>query len=77
MHLRKPKPFYAQILCKFRRLPTPLLVMAVLSRFVFGLGVGELLAVSMRRVNWKLVGGVTLGVGLALVVPAGVKVWRE
>lgn len=68
--------WFDQLICRFRKLPTPLLVTAVLSRFVFGVGIGALAAGSMKRANWKLIGSLIMAAGLVLVAPAGVKVWK-
>lgn len=68
---------FEQFICRFRKLPTPLLVTAVLSRFIFGVGVGALTASSMKRANWKLISGLIMAAGVAMVAPAGVKVWKE
>jgi hypothetical protein len=66
-----------KLIKRFRKLPTPLLAAAVLSRFVFGLGMGATLAsTTMRRRNWKLIGGVLMALGTLLVVPAGRRVWN-
>jgi len=69
--------WFEQFMCRFRKLPTPLLVTAVLSRFVFGVGVGALTASSVKRANWKLISSLIMAAGIALVTPAGVKVWKE
>ncbi|MHB9105600.1 MAG: hypothetical protein ACYDCO_00975 [Armatimonadota bacterium] len=69
--------WFDQFICRFRRLPTPLLVTAVLSRFVFGVGVGALTASSMKQANWKLIGSLIMAAGMVLVAPAGVRVWKE
>lgn len=66
-----------QLICRFRKLPTPLLVTAVLSRFVFGLGLGAIIAGSAKKANWKLIGSVIMGVGATLVAPAAVAVWKK
>jgi len=68
---------FEQFMCRFRKLPTPLLITAVLSRFIFGVGVGALTASRMKRANWNLISGLIMAAGVVLVAPAGVKVWKE
>ena len=67
---------FKEMICRFRELPTPLLVTGVLSRFVFGFGLGAVLAGS-KKSNWKTIGGVTMGAGLVMVLPAAMKVWAK
>lgn len=66
----------SMILNRFRQLPTPLLIASVLSRFVFGVGLGALLASSTPG-NWRRRGWCLLVFGLGLLVPAGVKMRRK
>lgn len=66
---------YDKLINKFRKLPTPLLITGVASRFVFGLGLGATLAATtMRRSNWKLIGGIVMAVGTLMAVPVGRRV---
>jgi hypothetical protein len=68
--------WFDQVICRFRRLPQPLLLLAVFSRFVFGIGVGALLAASIKG-NWKRIGWILMALGTAMVIPAGRELWRE
>jgi hypothetical protein len=68
--------YCAEILTKFRRLPTPLLVLAVLSRFVFGVGLGATLA-APRRSSWREAGWAIMALGLLLVLPGAIKLFSE
>ena len=67
---------YCDLIAKFRRLPTPLLTLLVLSRFVFGTGLGAVLA-APRKSPWKRVGSGVMAAGVLLALPGAVKVWRQ
>jgi len=69
--------YMRKMIYRFRELPTPLLVTAVASRFVFGLGLGALLAGKMPRRHRKLFGKLMMAVAVAMVCPVGRQVWRK
>lgn len=62
---------------KFRRLPQQELIALVFSRFVFGFGLGALLAAFGRRDSWKIIGGVSMALGTLLALPAARRILTE
>ena len=70
MHMR-------EMICRFRELPTPLLVTAVVSRFVFGVGLGTLLAGKMPRRHRMRFSTLMMAAAVAMVLPVGMQVWRK
>lgn len=67
-------PWFEEKINKFRRLPTPLLTMLVASRFVFGFGLGALIAASHRRQDWKKIGWVVMAAAVVLALPGAKRV---
>jgi len=61
---------------KFRRLPTPLLVLVVLARFIFGFGMGASLA-APRGSTWKPVGWTLMVLSVLLALAAGKDVLKD
>lgn len=61
---------------RVRRLPTPLFVIVVLSRFVFGFGLGAILA-AQRRSPWKLVGCIAMALATVMAIPAAEQILKQ
>jgi hypothetical protein len=68
--------WYCEKIEKFRQLPTPLLMVLVLSRFVFGFGLGAALA-APRKSSWRAVGWATMGLAVLLALPAAKEVLED
>ncbi len=55
---------------KFRKLPPRLMAMHVLSKFVFGVGLGILLVSFLPCCNWQLVGWLIIVISIIIAIPS-------
>ena len=53
---------------RFRLLPTPLLTTVVAAKFLFGFGLGAVLA-RRTRANWTVIGAIAMALATAMALP--------
>jgi len=54
---------------KFRKLPPRPMFMHVLSKFVFGVGLGVLLVFYLPKFNWQLLGWLLIALSIIIAIP--------
>lgn len=62
---------------KFRRLPLLLMFTHVLGKFVFGVGLGVLLAFYLPKFNWQLWGWLLIVLSIIIAVPSLIGILKE
>ena len=61
---------------KMAKLPVPLLAAHMFAKFLFGLGLGILLAGALDF-NWKLWGAVFMALALVVSIPSGRRILKD
>jgi len=62
---------------KFRRLPPRPMFTHVLSKFVFGVGVGVLLVFYLAKFNWRLFGWLLIVLSIIIAIPSVRMILKE
>lgn len=62
---------------KFRKLPTPIMISHIAGKFLFGLGVGLLVASYLHQLDWYLFGGIIILISLIMQIPGAFLVLKN
>ena len=62
---------------KFRTLPTSIMILHVTGKFLFGIGMGILLASYIYCYNWQSIGWIIIVVALLTGIPGAYKVLKK
>ncbi|NQS90719.1 hypothetical protein HQ584_13130 [Patescibacteria group bacterium] len=62
---------------KFRKLPASIIILHISGKFLFGVGLGALLAIYLYRCNWQLWGWVIIVIAVLIQIPGAYKVLKK
>ena len=62
---------------KLKKLPKSLLVAHIASKFIFGVGLGALLAGYLREYNWRLYGWLLIILSLIVAIPSTYSIFKK
>ena len=69
--------WFAEKVEKFRQLPEHLMATHGLSKVIFGIGFGALLAIYLPRLDWQLLGWMIIVLSLIIAVPSTYRLLKK
>jgi hypothetical protein len=69
--------WFAEKFEKFRKLPTRLLMLHVTSKFLFGVGLGALLASYLKGLDWQICGWSLIILSLIIAIPSTYRILKK
>ncbi len=62
---------------KFRQLPISIMILHISGKFLFGVGLGALLASYLYRYDWQLWGWIIIVIAVSTQIPGAYKVLKK
>jgi len=62
---------------KFRTLPISIMILHISGKFLFGVGLGTLLASYIQHANWQLIGWIIIIIALLTQIPGAYKTLKK
>lgn len=69
--------WFAEKIQRFRELPTALMMLHIGCKVIFALGLGALLAVSLKGANWQIIGWALIIISLVLSIPSSYAILKK